>query len=217
MTSGGSTDRFRVLCVCTGNVYRSRIAEHELRAGLSARLGAKADHFEVSSAGTGAVQGRPVGASESAALQRCGLPADDRPSRRLTAAELAAVDLVLCADRSNRAAVLDLAPAALRRTFLLREFARVAAPAVDLAVAAGVEPPVYTDPVPSARQVVIAAATFRGYVPRRGDDEIADPWGKADSVLSTTADLVRGAVPAVVEALTAGAAAAASTQPRSTG
>lgn len=79
MTSGGSVDRFRILCVCTGNVYRSRIAEHELRAALVARIGAKADRFEVSSAGTGVVQGRTMRGAETAALQRCGLPADDRP------------------------------------------------------------------------------------------------------------------------------------------
>lgn len=203
MTSGEQPDRFRILCVCTGNVYRSRIAEHELRAGLAARIGAQAELFEVSSAGTGVVQGRPVAAAEAAALQACGLPADERPSRRLTAADLASVDLVLCADVSNRAAVFDLVPRALRRTFLLREFARVAAPAVDLAVAAGVGAPAYGHAVPAARQVVIAAATFRGYVARGGSDEIADPWGKADTVLSSVAAQVRDAVSAVVDALTA--------------
>lgn len=197
-------DAFRVLCVCTGNVFRSRIAEHCLRSELANRLGADAGAFEVRSAGAGVVEGRPIHPGESAALVRCGMPADDRPAHRLTAADIAAADLVLCADRSHVAAVLELVPGAHRRTFGLREFARATGPALRPAAAGrtaasnGVEP----DPVTRARTAVAHAAAFRGYVPAVADDEIPDPWGRPDEILDVAADLVRSAVPGVVEALT---------------
>lgn len=199
-------DSFRVLCVCTGNVFRSRLAEHFLRAELASRLGADAAPFHVSSAGTGVLSGRPVHPAESAALVRCGIPADGRPSHRLTAADVVSADLILCADRSHVTAVLELAPAAHRRTFGLREFARVAGPSIGMAddrdgTGSHVDG---ASPVARARRAVAVTAAFRGHVPAAVGDEIPDPWGRSDAVLTAAADLVRGAVPAVVDALTAG-------------
>jgi protein-tyrosine phosphatase len=48
-------------------------------------------------------------------------------SRPLTATMLAAADLVLTASRGQRAACATLLPAAVRRTFTLRQFGRLAA------------------------------------------------------------------------------------------
>lgn len=196
-------DPFRILCVCTGNVFRSRLAEHFLRVGLSERD--RSNDFSVASAGTGVLPGRPIGTGEAAGLQRCGLPADARPSRRVSAADIDGADLVLCADRSHRAAVLELAPGALRRTFLIREFARVAGAAFELAAnqrSATRPSPVTVTPAERARRVVADAATFRGHVPSDGSDEIGDPFGEPDTVLRSAAGLVREAVPGVLDPLT---------------
>lgn len=190
--------QFAVLCVCTGNVFRSRIAEHHVRLGLAERLGDAAQSFAVFSAGTGVVDGRPVHPSEAAALERCGLPPDARPSRLLTSTDVRRADLILCADRTHRSAVLELEPAALRRTFLLRELARLAAPALERA---GSVSGVDDDPATRARTVTAVAATYRGHFPAAGDDAIADPWGEPSDVLASAADLVRDAVPVLLDSL----------------
>lgn len=195
-------DSFRILCVCTGNVFRSRLAEHFLRAELAERLGAGASAFLVSSAGTGVLAGRPVHPSEAAALERCGLPNDGRPAHRLTAGDVRSADLVLGADASHRTAVLDLVPGAHRRTFSLREFSRLSGSSLDLAADAGAASSGgSSDPVARARDVVARTAAFRGHLSVT-DDDIPDPWGQPDRVLDTAAQLVRSAVPDVVDALT---------------
>lgn len=200
-----SPDAFRLLCVCTGNVFRSRIAAHWLRTELADRLGERATVFEVSSAGAGVLDGRPVHPTESAALERWGLPADHRPSHRLTVADIEGADLVLGADRSHIAAVLDLVPAAHRRTFGLREFSRVAGPSVEGAAAGRADVHgVDFDPLDRARYAVACAAAFRGHAFEAARDDIPDPWGRSDDVLCAAAELVRSAVPGVVDALTAG-------------
>jgi len=51
---------FRVLHVCTGNICRSPMAEHLMRAGLQQRLGGGAAAFEVASAGTMGFAGEPM-------------------------------------------------------------------------------------------------------------------------------------------------------------
>ncbi|MGZ6792782.1 MAG: arsenate-mycothiol transferase ArsC, partial [Mycobacteriales bacterium] len=51
---------FRVLHVCTGNICRSPLAEHLMRAGLEQRLGPAAAVFEIGSAGTLGRPGMPM-------------------------------------------------------------------------------------------------------------------------------------------------------------
>jgi protein-tyrosine phosphatase len=196
--------RFRVLCVCTGNVYRSRIAEAELRRELLARLGPDSDHFLIASAGTDAVTGRPLTSAYVADLDRLGVDTGSAVTRRLEAADVLAADLVLGAERAHRKAVLELAPGALRRTFTLRELARIGRPAVERAEAAGVvDLSGDLDPVTRAQRVVAAASRDRGLEPAAhvSDDDITDPWNGPEAALDLAARQVREAVSRVLDVL----------------
>ncbi|HZX38987.1 MAG TPA: protein-tyrosine-phosphatase, partial [Streptomyces sp.] len=113
--------RFRVLTVCTGNLYRSPLAERLLRE----RLAAAGEVIQVSSAGTRAVPDarRP---DEAARFTGEGGEGDGAVTRRLSAGLVQGADLVLGAATEHREAAVRLAPAwALSRAFSLREFARL--------------------------------------------------------------------------------------------
>lgn len=114
--------RVRVMTVCTGNVCRSPYAELLLREGLGwARPGG----FEVSSAGTHALVGRPVDPGSQRQLEAKGIDAGGFRARLLTPALIAEQDLVLVMSGRQREHVLEEWPAAHRRTFSVIELARV--------------------------------------------------------------------------------------------
>lgn len=113
----------RVLMVCVGNVCRSPLAERM----LAARAAAAGLDLEVGSAGVDALVGDPIDASAAAELTRSGGSALDFAARQLTPALVAEADLVLTATKDVRVQVLRVAPAAMRRTFTLVEFAALCA------------------------------------------------------------------------------------------
>lgn len=175
-------DLFRLLFVCTGNICRSAAAERLARAGLATRLGPAAA-IEVTSAGTHGLVGEAMDADAAAALRALGGDPDGFVARRLDATSVAGVDLVLTATRAHRAAVVRQAPTLLRRTFTIREFARLAA-AVDRAAlpadAAGPE---------RLRVAVEEAAALRGLLapPASPDeDDVTDPYGGPSGLHETT-------------------------------
>lgn len=112
--------RFAILVVCTANICRSPLAELLLASRLDLR------RFEVASAGVRGWQSQPMDAAVQTQAVRLGLDPEPFRSRPLRAEHVAVADLVLTATREHRAGVLDLDPTALRRTFTLREFARLA-------------------------------------------------------------------------------------------
>lgn len=175
------TGTFRVLHVCTGNICRSPMAEHLMRAGLATR-GIRG--VEVSSAGTHGLEGHPVQEHAGAVLTRRSVDAGAFRARRLLADHVASADLVLTATREHRAAAVTLAPRAASRTFTLRELDRLlgAVDVTDLPV----------DPVERAAALVRAAAGQRGLVraPRPEDDDITDPYGGPASGYPPCADLI---------------------------
>jgi protein-tyrosine phosphatase len=117
-----STRPFTILVVCTGNICRSPLAEQL----LSARLLGSATPFVVTSAGTMAQDGAPMDdlAAEQSRLHG-GVP-DGHEATYLTEKLAESADLVLTASREHRSAVVRLSPRATRRTFTLRQFARLA-------------------------------------------------------------------------------------------
>lgn len=162
----------RVLVVCTGNVCRSPYAERGLRASISS---VGTGRTEVTSAGTRALVGEPATPPIEAALAARGIDGTGHEARRLTAGLLAEVDLVLTATRAHRAAVLELRPTLLKRTFTIREFARI--------VAAMQEQTPGT--LPSIRDVADARALYRPTSPE--DDDVTDPYRLDDAVYRTMA------------------------------
>lgn len=145
------------------------MAEHQLQAAVDARLGAGA--WTVRSAGTRADRGRPVHPLTEQVLGDRGLSAADTTARPLTPDLIRSADLVLTAERAHRAAVVSTLPAALGRSFTLRQFARL----VD-----HVDPLTGDDPAELGRALVEQAKLARGLGPMAGpeDDDLPDPIGR---------------------------------------
>jgi protein-tyrosine phosphatase len=115
------TAQVRLLTVCTGNICRSPYAAVLLREGLAwARPGA----FEVTSAGTHALVGRPMDEGSVARLDAKGLADDEFRARLITPRLLQEQAVVLLMATEHREFVLDEAPAVHRRTFTIRELAQ---------------------------------------------------------------------------------------------
>ncbi|KDN75054.1 hypothetical protein DF19_26215 [Streptomyces olindensis] len=157
---------FRVLVVCTGNVYRSPLAECLLRH----RLFEHRRVLHLSSAGTGAVEGTPMAAAVASFLLGRGAQPCGTGSRRLTKEMVENADLVLGAATEHREAAVRLSPVrALSRAFTAREFAQL----VRSEDAAGL-----VDPTARFPALVKGAAARRGVMSARaGDIEVMDPLG----------------------------------------
>ncbi|WP_457973869.1 arsenate reductase/protein-tyrosine-phosphatase family protein [Arthrobacter sp. D1-17] len=117
-----SPDPVRILTVCTGNVCRSPVAERLLQAGLEQVL---PGGFEVRSAGTRALVGDPVQPLSADIIHMFGGTADGFTARQLTGKMLRPADLVLTMSSLHRGEVLQLDASLLKRTFTIREFARM--------------------------------------------------------------------------------------------
>lgn len=185
---------FRILTVCTGNICRSPLAERLLQSGLDeAAPGA----FAVASSGVRALAGQPAHPRSAEIAERLGSSLDAFEARQLTQLHVSEADLVLILAEEHRGPVLTLAPSALRRTFTLREFARI----------------VEILPGPSTRETVQDA--WRRYVADgdkirhqvRLDDrslnDVADPFGldsspyerMVDELIPPVSALIRAAIP----------------------
>ncbi|MFF4348673.1 low molecular weight phosphatase family protein [Streptomyces sp. NPDC001530] len=152
--------------MCTGNLYRSPLAEYLLRQRLF-----EARHvIHLSSAGTGAIPGTPLAAAVASFLRERGADPSGTVSRRLTAEMVERSDLVLGAATEHREAAVRLAPVrTLTRAFTFREFARL----VEAEDAAGL-----VDPAARFAALVQGAAARRGAVrAHAGGDDVDDPFG----------------------------------------
>jgi len=162
----------RVLFVCTGNICRSPIAEHLMRDSLHWRVGADARWVQVASAGTSALVGQPMESEAAATLAGLGVRgAEHFRARQVTDAMIHDADIVLTAERSHRAVVVDLVPSVVRRAFTLLEFDRLLAAVAPDNVAWG---------TPRERGLALAhaATAMRGLIPyaEPEDDDIVDPY-----------------------------------------
>ena len=179
------TEPLRVLAVCTGNISRSPAVEHLLRAGLGGSA-------VVRSAGVRAVVGAPVDPPVAAWLAAAGVGVDGFAARQLAPAMVAEADLVLALTRDHRSRVVDLVPAAVRRTYTLREFARILQ-SVD-ASAQG------DTPGERLRSLLPQVAAGRGLLPRRpaGADDVRDPYGYGAAAYRQALAEIQAAVGAIL-------------------
>ncbi|MFK3979475.1 low molecular weight phosphatase family protein [Micromonospora sp. NPDC050397] len=166
-----------VLIVCHANLCRSPMAEYLARELLVQHLRDEASGVPVSSAGTHAVPGYPMHPHAARLTAERGTDPDPFRSRPLHADQLRTAGLVLTATRAQRTTCVALAPAALRRTFTLRQFARLASAAIDQGWST---PAGQHDPAWRLAQAVAAASRARaGLQPpaRPEDDDLSDPVG----------------------------------------
>lgn len=160
----------RVLMVCTGNVCRSPAAERLLGTWLGAA------GLVVSSAGTHALAGEPMTEQMVRLVTAAGGRADGFTSRQLTEDLVAEADLVLGATRAHRGEVVALHPPALRKTFALREFVRLART---------VNPGALPSAPPVARfesLIPLALAARSTHHAPRAEDDIEDPYRRDEQV-----------------------------------
>ncbi|PYF95942.1 protein-tyrosine phosphatase [Georgenia satyanarayanai] len=174
MAAYRSGEDFTLLIVCTGNICRSPAIERLFRSAFAADSG-----ISVHSAGTGALVGEPIQPPMVALLDQAGVSADGFAARRVTEPMVAGADLVLTATRQHRADVVDHVPAAVRRTFTLREFARLAAAVEPAELDAAAGPG--TRPAERLAALVPLAARERAQVPAELDD-VVDPYRRSDEV-----------------------------------
>jgi protein-tyrosine phosphatase len=161
--SGGGT--FELVFICTGNRFRSALAESAVRAsagGLPVALRSFA---------TMTLDALPVLEEAQAFARRFGLDVSEHRSRSLEGQNLGAADLVIGFELIHAATAVLRAGAARDRTFLLGEL-------VDYLDT--LEPPEEPDVVMRARGIVEAAAALRAQQPDvMAVPEIEDPYGKS--------------------------------------
>jgi protein-tyrosine-phosphatase len=169
--------RFTILTICTANICRSPMMEILLRERLDPQ------RFEIASAGVRGWDAAPVDSMVVLELARLGHEATGHQSRLLDIHHVEQADLVLTAAREHRAAVVDMSPRALRKTFTLREFA---------ALIEDVESE-------SLEELVAAASRRRSAAP--ADVDLPDPYMQEPAVHHRVADQIAAAVDSVATRL----------------
>ena len=198
---------FTVLMVCTGNICRSPLAEQLLRAqAASANL-----PITVTSAGTGAMVGREMTAQAAELSAQYGALSTDHAPTQLTESIIAGADLILTATREHRAAVVSMSPKAIRRTFTLTQFARLAPTLVALAAEHSPTSPaplveLVETPQDHLKSLLTHAAVARSLISppaNATDDDITDPYKQSQSVYDEVAAEIHASVTTITRAFSA--------------
>ncbi|WP_069386656.1 hypothetical protein [Cellulosimicrobium cellulans] len=179
----------RLLAVCTGNICRSPAAQLLLSDALDASV-------DVTSAGTQAVVGSPVAEPVARRLSALGLDHATFAARALTPALVGASDVVVTMTARQRAVVLDHAPGALRRTFLLTELVLLAEHA-DPALRQG------DDDETRLRSLLASAGRLRARLGTLRAPDVEDPYGRDEDVHTRVLEELRTSVARLGRALRA--------------
>lgn len=191
-------DRFEILFVCHANLCRSPLAEGLAGRAFDDAFGAAGAQVVVGSAGTHAFAGSPMHQGSAQVLAEHGIDAAGFTSRTLSPALLASADLVLTAERHQRAACVTMAPATNRRAFTLRQFIRfVEAVPVSDQLTTGTPPE-------RLRALVAQVNAVRHLVqPAPGDaDDLPDPVRQPIEAFRVCADEVRKTMDVVIGVIT---------------
>lgn len=173
-----------ILTVCTGNICRSPMAEVLLRARLEP-LGVR-----VHSAGTHALVDHEMTApAQALAVESGAKPADAaaHAARYLVEPYLLDADLVLSMAREHRSHAVKMVPSRMRRTFTVREFARLASTLSTEAARAAADA-AGTDPKARLAAVLQAVSAQRGLMPAAPeDDDVIDPYRRSQETYAKSA------------------------------
>jgi protein-tyrosine phosphatase len=173
---------FRILAVCTGNICRSPMVERLLQSEFAALAPGE---FEISSAGTAALVGSTIDAQVAEFVKAYNGDPEGFHARQLEARLLENQDLILALTREHRAQIVQMSPSLLRRTFTLREFAR-------LITTAGGDPSL--DGPNRWRAVLPKVVRARSIHPTDPlEDDVVDPYRRPAEVYE---QMVRELVPA---------------------
>lgn len=186
-----SGDRFTLLTVCTGNICRSPAAERLFAAAFSV------ENITVASAGTHAMVGEPISPPMAALLDDLGAHTAGFAARRLTEEQIAGADVILAMTREHRSFVVGMVPAAVKRTFTLREFARLSTQvsSADLDEAAG------PDAGAARRLAALVPLAARHRAPVEPElDDVVDPYRRKQKVYEESFGQVLPAVRTIARA-----------------
>ncbi|MEV7572103.1 low molecular weight phosphatase family protein [Pseudarthrobacter sp. NPDC089323] len=197
----------RILTVCTGNICRSPVAERLLQAGLDQVL---PGGFEVASAGTRAMVGDPIQPLSADIVRTFGGDPEGFAARQLTQKILRGVDLVLTMTSGHRGEVLQLDASLLKRTFTIREFARML-DVLDERDASSEPPAAAASDMPDGGDPLAANTAFWRGLPARAagvrhlslpadaaENDVIDPYRRAPEVYRQMEDEL---APAIVSIL----------------
>jgi protein-tyrosine phosphatase len=194
---------FRILTVCTGNICRSPLAEQLLRARLASL------DVKVKSAGVSALVGVGMPDPALALATRLGVTdAASHVAQQVTADLVRGADLVLAMSREHRRALVELTPAATRKTFTIRELANIAAGISDDELRSEVVGT--TEAADALRAAIGLASALRGVVeplPSPDDLDVIDPYRQSAAIYEQSASQLAPAADAVATFLTKAAAA----------
>lgn len=192
-TPTANTAGATVLTVCTGNICRSPMGEVLLRRALSdlgVRVHSGGTHALVDHEMTEQAQQLAVAQGADAAA------AAAHRARLLTERMLAESDLVLTMAREHRSHVVQMSPALLRRSFTVREFARLAATLTDDEIRHGVAS-AGSDAGARLQALAGLVGGQRGLVPAAPDeDDVIDPYRRSQATYDLSASQL---VPAIAE------------------
>lgn len=170
---------FSILSVCTGNICRSPVAELLLADALSHMADVR-----VESAGTGALVGSGVPEQAQRLAASRGIDASAHRARHIDNNLIRGADLIVVMAREHRRLIVESLPAAMRRTFTLRELARVAETVVPRLQQAVAESGA-TTAEDGMRAGVALAAALRGTVEPPSNPEefdVVDPYRRSDEI-----------------------------------
>lgn len=180
-----------MLFVCTGNICRSPAAELLLRAGLGDGSG-----IDTASAGIAALSGEPVAPPMARLLLNRGIDPAGFTARQLDPAVTRSAALVLTMTTEQRSVVVARAPAAVRRTFTLREFVGLLGLADTRMTTGG--------PEDRLSALVRSVTRSRGLLAAAPEDyDIEDPYRRPDDVYARVLTQLELNVAAVVAAVKA--------------
>lgn len=121
--AGDPNGRATVVIIGEGNVCRSPYIEYALKSALDQRGG---EYLDVTSVGIHAQSWHRIADPIRSALALRGVDTRAHRPVRATKELLEAGTLLLTVDSAQRSAAVQLMPRALRRTFTVRQFARLA-------------------------------------------------------------------------------------------
>lgn len=172
--------------VCTGNICRSPLAEHVLAKKME-----QTPEIRVSSAGTQAMVGEPMYADTKGIAQSLGVETGGmHQARQLTETILQSSDLVLTMSREQRSIVVGLNPKMTRRTFTIREFARLADATTNENLRTDIDFN-GSSRVNVLRQAVQSVSLSRMSIPpvmNQAEDEVIDPYRRSLDVHHESAE-----------------------------
>ena len=166
----------RVLFVCTANICRSAYMELTARA-----LAGEGSGLVFTSAGTHGFLESPMDAVMAATLPAGS--ADAFRSRRLDASVLEAADLVLTAEASHRALILEEHPHLVRSVFTVGQFY------------------VALEREPELRGRALVEAVARRRTPARAVDDVADPYRRGVAAAEAAAGRISTMLSVIVPRL----------------